>query len=369
MAGKALPDCVVLCPVTHKEQKLPQHEILGACRSVSDFEKLNRIGEGTYGIVYRARDLKSGEIVALKKIRMEKEKEGLPICSVREISILMRMRHKNIVELMDVVVGRDLENMFLVMQYCEQDLASLIDNMKVPFTESQVKCIMIQLLDGVEYLHLNYIIHRDLKVSNLLLTDKGCLKVADFGLGRTSGIPPKPLTPTVVSLWYRAAELLFGSLSYTAALDMWAVGCIFGELLSNKPLLPGKSEAQMVELIIKLLGTPTDAIWPGFSSLPLAKQMVLQNQPYNSLKHKFHWLSEAGSQLLNDLLTYDPHKRISARKARRSVYFREKPLPVEPEMMPTYPHLRNLNPQVHRKVPVDAANDSEQPSSKRTKLY
>lgn len=274
--------------------------------------------------------------------------------------------HRNVVQLHDVVVGRDLENMFLVMQYCEQDIASLIDNMKVPFTESQVKCIMIQLLDGVQYLHKHYIIHRDLKVSNLLLTDKGCLKIADFGLGRTSGVPLKPLTPTVVSLWYRGPELLFGSSSYTTALDMWAIGCIYGELLSNKPLLPGKSEQQMIELIIKLLGTPNESIWPGFSSLPLAKQMLFQNQPYNNLKHKFHWLSDAGVLLLNDLLTYDPKKRSSAKKSRKSVYFREKPLPVEPTMMPTYPHLRNANPQVHRKFPPDVKE--MQPLVKRKRL-
>jgi cyclin-dependent kinase 10 len=251
------------------------------------------------------------------------------------------------------VVGKDLDNMFLVMQYCEQDIASLIDNMKVPFTESQVKCIMIQLLDGLEYLHQNYIIHRDLKVSNLLLTDKGCLKIADFGLGRCSGYPSKQLTPTVVSLWYRAPELLFGLSTYTSALDMWAAGCIFGELLSNKPLLPGKSEQQMIDLIIKLLGTPNESIWPGYSLLPMAKQIILQKQPYNNLKQKFHWLSDAGSLLLNDLLTYDPEKRSTARKSRKTLYFWERPLPIEPAMMPTYPHLRNITPQVHRKLPAE----------------
>ena len=266
-----------------------------------------------------------------------------------------------------MVVGRDLENMFLVMEFCEQDIASLIDNMKVPFTESQVKCIMIQLLDGVEYLHQHYIIHRDLKVSNLLLTDKGCLKIADFGLGRTSGYPPKLLTPTVVSLWYRGPELLFGSSSYTSALDMWAVGCIFGELLSNKPLVPGKSEQQMIELIIKILGTPNETIWPGYSSLPVAKQISIQIQPYNNLKQKFHWLSDAGSLLLNDLLTYDPAKRSTARKARKSVYFGEKPLPVEPAMMPTYPHLRNATPQIRRKLPPDIKE--QPPNLKRKRLY
>ncbi|KAL5490784.1 hypothetical protein EMCRGX_G015968 [Ephydatia muelleri] len=313
----------VVSPDTHEELKIPQD------------------GEGTYGIVYRARDIKSGEIVALKKIRMEREKEGLPVCSVREITLLMGLRHKNIVELTDVVVGRELENMFLVMKFCEQDLASLIDNMNSPFTESQVK---------------------DLKVSNLLLTDKGCLKIADFGLARTVGVPAKPLTPKVVTLWYRGPELLFGAETYSIALDMWSVGCIFGELLNNKPLLPGTSELHQVELIVNLLGTPNDTIWPGFSSFSVPSKVTLKQQPYNNLKQMFHWLSEAGDKLLNDFLTYNPARRVTARKARRSVYFREKPLPVEPELMPTYPHHRNTKPQTHRKLPSPV---EEPPSLKK----
>ena len=203
------------------------------------------------------------------------------------------------------------------------------------------------------YLHSNYIIHRDLKVSNLLLTDKGCLKIADFGLARTIGVPSKPLTPRVVTLWYRGPELLFGATVYSMALDMWAVGCIFCELLSNKPLFPGKSETNQIELIVNLLGTPNDTIWPGYSTMPVLKHVTLKNQPYNNLKQKYYWLSDSGSKLINDLLTYNPEKRISATKARKSSYFHEKPLPVEPELMPTYPHLRNTKPQTHRKIPVD----------------
>jgi cyclin-dependent kinase 10 len=136
------------------------------------FEKLNRIGEGTYGIVCRARDTQTDEITSLKKVRMDKEKDGIPISSLREITLLLRLCHPNIVELKEVVVGNHLESIFLVMGYCEQDLASLLETMPTPFSMAQVKCIMLQVLRGLQYLH----IHRDLKVSNLLMTDKGCVK-------------------------------------------------------------------------------------------------------------------------------------------------------------------------------------------------
>ncbi|NXR05616.1 CDK10 kinase, partial [Semnornis frantzii] len=314
---------------------------LGKCRSVKEFEKLNRIGEGTYGIVYRARDTLTDETVALKKVRMDNEKDGMPISSLREITLLLQLRHPNIVELKEVVVGNHLESIFLVMGYCEQDLASLLENMQTPFSEAQVKCIILQVLKGLQYLHENYIIHRDLKVSNLLMTDKGCVKIADFGLARTYGMPPKPMTPKVVTLWYRAPELLLGMTTQTTSIDMWAVGCILAELLAHKPLLPGTSEIHQIDLIVQLLGTPNENIWPGFSKLPLASQYTLRKQPYNNLKHKFPWLSEAGLRLLHFLFMYDPKKRATAKDSLESSYFKEKPLPCEPELMPTFPHHRN----------------------------
>lgn len=160
---------------------------------------------------------------------------------------------------------------------------------------------MKQVFRGLRYLHSTFIVHRDLKVSNLLMTDKGCVKIADFGLARYYGLPLKPMTPKVVTLWYRSPELLLNSRTQTTALDMWSGGCILGELLAHKPLLPGKSEINQLELIINLLGTPNDSIWPEFSSLPALQEFSLKQQPYNNLKHKFPWLSAAGLRLLNFL--------------------------------------------------------------------
>uniref|UniRef100_A0A9J7WYR3 Cyclin dependent kinase 10 n=2 Tax=Cyprinus carpio TaxID=7962 RepID=A0A9J7WYR3_CYPCA len=318
---------------TDKTFVIPHTERLGKCRSVKEFEKMNRIGEGTYGIVYRARDTRTNEIVALKKVRMDKEKDGIPISSLREINLLLRLRHPNIVELKEVVVGSHLESLFLVMSYCEQDLASLLENMQSPFSEAQV--LLNSHIDTGDFYQ------RDLKVSNLLMTDKGCVKIADFGLARVYGIPLQPMTPRVVTLWYRAPELLLGTKTQTTALDMWAVGCIFAELLAHKPLLPGASEIQQLDLIVQLLGTPNESIWPGFSRLPLVGQYSLRKQPYNNLKNKFTWLSEAGLRLLNLLFMYNPQRRATAKDCLESSYFKEKPLPCEPELMPTFPHHRN----------------------------
>lgn len=328
--------------LTGKSMEIPEQDVLGKCRFVSEFEKLNRIGEGTYGIVYRAKDTKTNKIVALKKVRMENEKDGLPVSSLREISVLLSCHHENIVQLKEVVVGRSLESIFLSMEYCEQDLASLLDNMQSPFTESQVKCIVLQVLKGLKYLHKNFIVHRDLKVSNLLMTDKGCVKIADFGLARWFGLPLKPMTPRVVTLWYRAPELLLQAKTQTTSVDMWAAGCILGELLGNRPLLPGRSEIGQLELIVSLLGTPSEAIWPGFNALPGLQNFSLKQQPYNNLKQKFPWLTAAGLRLLNFLFMYDPKKRATAEECLQSSYFKEIPLPCDPKLMPTFPQHRNM---------------------------
>lgn len=185
---------------------------------------------------------------------------------------------------------------------------------------------MIQLFNGVQYMHKNFIVHRDLKVSNLLLTDKGQLKIADFGLARKYGSADMPMTPRVVTLWYRAPELLFQSKYQTTAIDMWATGCILGELLLHKPLLAGRSELHQIELIIELLGTPNDSIWPNCSKLPVLESYNLKQQPYNNIKHTFNWVSPAGIRLINLLFMYDPNKRATAEECLQSSYFKEQPL-------------------------------------------
>ncbi|KAM0947018.1 putative protein-serine/threonine kinase CMGC-CDK-PITSLRE family [Dioscorea sansibarensis] len=345
--------------------------MLLGCRSVDEFERLNKIDEGTYGVVYRARDKKTGEVVALKKVKMEKEREGFPLTSLREINVLLSFHHPSIVDVKEVVVGSSLDSIFMVMEYMEHDLKGLMETMKQPFSQSEVKCLMLQLLEGVKYLHDNWVLHRDLKTSNLLMNNRGELKICDFGLARQYGSPLKPYTHLVVTLWYRAPELLLGIKEYSTAIDMWSLGCIMAELLAKEPLFNGKTEldqldkvlsytlSSMVLLVIHLhtivtsfnllqifrtLGTPNEKIWPGFAKLPGLKVSFVK-QPYNKLREKFPatcfsgrpTLSEAGFDLLNKLLTYDPEKRITAEAALNHAWFREVPLPKSKDFMPTFP--------------------------------
>ncbi|KAF9354689.1 NADPH-dependent diflavin oxidoreductase 1 [Mortierella sp. AD094] len=337
----ARPDPLSLLSITGRMGSLtPQKPFFGNSRVVEDFEKLNKVGEGTYGVVYRARDKKTDEIVALKRIRMERENDGLPISSLREIKLLKTLRHDNIVLVRDVAVGNDLDQIFLVMEYCEQDMAALMDNLKKPYSPAEVKCLMYQLLKGIEYCHDHFVVHRDLKLSNLLLNGQGILKIADFGLARSFGLPSRPMTPKVVTLWYRAPELLFGDSNYTTAVDMWSAGCIFGELLKHAPLLPGKVEKQQVDLIIELLGTPHEKIWQGFNKLPMSS-IKLPEQRFNNLRNKFPNITDAARSLLSGLLTYDPKKRLSVKQALAHPYFIESPPAKHPSLLPTHPEVRN----------------------------
>ncbi|XP_064893470.1 cyclin-dependent kinase 11B isoform X7 [Columba livia] len=336
--GEYVPDSPASSPIELK-QELPKYlPALQGCRSVEEFQCLNRIEEGTYGVVYRAKDKKTDEIVALKRLKMEKEKEGFPITSLREINTILKAQHLNIVTVREIVVGSNMDKIYIVMNYVEHDLKSLMETMKQPFLPGEVKTLMIQLLRGVKHLHDNWILHRDLKTSNLLLSHSGILKVGDFGLAREYGSPLKPYTPVVVTLWYRAPELLLGAKEYSTAIDMWSVGCIFGELLTQKPLFPGKSEIDQINKVFKDLGTPSEKIWPGYNELPAVKKMTFTEYPYNNLRKRFGaLLSDQGFDLMNNFLTYYPARRITAEDGLKHEYFRETPLPIDPSMFPTWP--------------------------------
>ncbi|XP_050432544.1 cyclin-dependent kinase 11B isoform X2 [Adelges cooleyi] len=316
---------------------------LQGCRSVEEFQCLNRIEEGTYGVVYRAKEKQTDEIVALKRLKMEKEKEGFPITSLREISTLLKSQHPNIVTVREIVVGSNMDKIFIVMDYVEHDMKSLMETMrqkKQSFTAAEVKCLMQQLLAAVEHLHDNWILHRDLKTSNLLLSHKGVLKVGDFGLAREYGSPLKAYTPVVVTLWYRSPELLLGAKEYSTPIDIWSVGCIFAEFLLMEPLFTGKSEYDQLKKIFTTFGTPNEKVWPGYCNLSLVTKLSMPDFPPSNFKGRFMKdgvLSDIGYDILKKMLTYNPATRITAEEALGHKYFSELPLAIDPAMFPTWP--------------------------------
>lgn len=310
------------------------------CQSIDRYEQLNKIEEGTYGVVYRSRSIETGECVAVKQLKLKEEREGFPMTSLREISALLTLKHPNIVNLREVAVGEDLMSVFLVMDYVEHDLRSLLvqAGREPLFQLSEVKAILWQLLSAVAFMHEHWFVHRDLKLCNLLMGDDGQIKVADFGLARKMGDPvAQNLTELVVTLWYRPPEILLGSRDYGFPVDLWSVGCIFAELVLGQPIFPGKGEIDQMDKIISVLGLPTTKIWPDLSKLPHASKLPSKGNEYNLLDKVFSSLSPSGVDLMDRLLTYDPSKRISALDALNHQFFKEPPLAKDPSQFPKWP--------------------------------
>jgi cell division cycle 2-like protein len=223
---------------------------------------------------------------------------------LREINTLLKAQHENIVTVREIVVGDNMDKIYIVMDYIEHDLKSLMETMKAKkqvFVFSEVKTLMLQLLRAIAHLHDNWILHRDIKTSNLLLNHRGILKVGDFGLAREYGSPLKQYTAVVVTLWYRAPELLLGTKEYSCPIDVWSVGCVFGELLLMEPLFQGKSDIDQLNKIFKDLGTPNEKLWPGYKELPGVKKAAFVEYPFNNLQNRFSGcnLTAMGMDLMN----------------------------------------------------------------------
>ncbi|PAN30660.1 hypothetical protein PAHAL_5G350400 [Panicum hallii] len=314
-----------------------------APRRADTFEKLNKIGSGTYSNVYRARDTVSGRIVALKKVRFDNlEPESVKFMA-REILILRRLDHPNVIKLEGLVTSRMSCSLYLVFEYMEHDLAGLAASPDIKFTLPQIKCYMQQLLSGLEHCHDNNVLHRDIKGSNLLLDNNGILKIADFGLATFFDPRHKrPMTSRVVTLWYRPPELLLGATDYGVGIDLWSAGCILAELLYGKPIMPGRTEVEQLHKIFKLCGSPSEEYWKK-SKLPHATIFKPQ-QPYKRcIRETFKDFPASALPLVETLLAIDPAERQTATAALHSDFFSTEPYACDPSSLPTYPPSKEMD--------------------------
>ncbi|KAK0585272.1 hypothetical protein LWI29_025989 [Acer saccharum] len=307
------------------------------------FEKLDKIGQGTYSSVFRAREVATGRMVALKKVRFDNFQPESIRFMAREIMILRRLDHPNIMKLEGVITSRLSSTIYLVFEYMEHDLAGLSSSTEIFFNEAQVKCYMKQLLLAVEHCHLRGIMHRDIKSSNILVNNQGVLKLGDFGLANilTSKNRQK-LTSRVVTLWYRPPELLMGSTSYNVSVDLWSVGCVFSELLFGKPILKGRTEVEQLHKIFKLCGSPSEEFWKK-SKLPQGDMFKPQNNYEGYLQERCKDLPTTTVNLIQSFLSIDPYKRGTASSALMSEYFHTQPYACDPSNLPKYPPKKEID--------------------------
>ncbi len=304
---------------------------------MEDYTILGRIGEGAHGVVMKARHRKSGTVVALKKVLLKRLEDGLPETALREIKALQVLDSDYVVKLHDVF-AQGL-GFVLVFEYMLSDLSEMIHNIESPLQENQVKSYMEMLLKGMTYLHAQNIMHRDLKPANLLLSSKGRLKIADLGLSRVFANDPgqtrrAQYSHQVATRWYRAPELLYGSRTYTEAVDLWSVGCIFGELLNNSPIFPGENDIDQLGIVIKILGSPNENIWPGVKELPDFSKITFPDTEPVRLEEIVPDAPPEAVDLFKQFVKYDSRKRISAQDALAHVYFSSQPLAAELADMP-----------------------------------
>ncbi|XP_013603333.1 PREDICTED: cyclin-dependent kinase D-3 [Brassica oleracea var. oleracea] len=300
-------------------------------KKVADrYLKQEVLGQGTYGVVFKATDTKTGETVAIKKIRLGKHKEGVNITALREIKMLKELKHPHIILLIDAFPHK--ENLHLVFEFMETDLEGVIRDSNVFLSPADIKSYLLMTLKGLAYCHEKWVLHRDMKPNNLLIGPDGQLKLADFGLARIFGTPDRKFTHQVFARWYRAPELLFGAKQYGAAVDVWAAGCVFAELLLRRPFLQGNSDIDQLSKIFAAFGTPKADQWPDMKKLP--DYVEYQFVPAPSLRSLFPSVSEDALDLLSKMFTYDPKARISVKQALEHRYFTSAPSPTDPAKLP-----------------------------------
>lgn len=289
------------------------------------YEKLEQLGEGSYATVFKGKSNLNNKVVALKEIRLQQE-EGTPFTAIREASLLKGLKHANIVTLHDIIHTKD--TLTFVFEFVNTDLSQYLEKHGGGLNPRNVKLFLFQLLRGLAYCHRRRILHRDLKPQNLLISEIGELKLADFGLARAKSVPSRTYSHEVVTLWYRPPDVLLGSTDYTTSLDIWGVGCIFTEMVAGVATFPGMKDAvDQLDRIWRVLGTPTDETWEGVSSYPNYDYHSFNKYPRQRLSQVIPKLAHIpyAEHLAEQLLQLQPEKRISAIIAMRHNYFEDLP--------------------------------------------
>lgn len=309
--------------------ELPPNLLYGKLRSTTEFAKMEILGEGSSSDVYRAKDIKaSNRIVAMKFLPRKKQAYSISIDSFREVNLLRNLDHENIIKLYDVAIGTEINSFCLILEYCPLSLAKLIDQYPTDIPFKQIKVIVQHMFQGLRFLHKNFIMHRDLKPNNLMITEDGLLKLIDLGSSRKYSYLNMATSPNVMTNWYEAPEILLNAPKYCSAVDLWSAGCIIAELLKRKPLFQGSGQINQINLIIDLIGTPTPNVWPGFLECKIPDWLGLKKQPYNRLREHF---SELGNlevmEIISGLLVYNPQNRLSAEEVLDNDWFQRAPFP------------------------------------------
>lgn len=304
-------------PLSRRSRRASLSEI--GFGKLETYIKLDKLGEGTYATVFKGRSKLTDNLVALKEIRLEHE-EGAPCTAIREVSLLKDLKHANIVTLHDII--HTDKSLTLVFEYLDKDLKQYMDDCGNILSMQNVRIFLYQILRGLAYCHRRKVLHRDLKPQNLLINDRGELKLADFGLARAKSVPTKTYSNEVVTLWYRPPDVLLGSSEYSTQIDMWGVGCIFYEMAAGRPLFPGSTVEDELHLIFRLLGTPTEDSWPGISAVDDFKSYKFPKYKTQPLINQSPRLDTDGMDLLMSFLNYESKKRISAEESMRQLYFK-----------------------------------------------